>query len=269
MPSPEPQVSLIVNADDFGRSADTVAATIECFEAGALTSATVMPEQPASKAAVAFARSRPDLGFGVHLTFTRDVAERPLCDPVRVQSLVDAEGRLFAVRDLRARTLLGRIEPADLECEIEAQVRWLRERGVPVTHVDSHLNLHRFRPFRAALARVLPGLGITRVRGAQDLYLTRHLRSPTYWLGRRWLRQISAAFDTTDHFYMPAKSDPPWADDLLELLSRLPSGSIEIGVHPGRDEPWRDRDRVGTLDFARRLDGRAALVDWRAVGSGP
>ena len=36
-------MQLIVNADDFGLSDDTADATIECFERGALTSATIMP----------------------------------------------------------------------------------------------------------------------------------------------------------------------------------------------------------------------------------
>ena len=34
------ELQLIVNADDFGKSDDTVDATVECFEAGAVTSAT-------------------------------------------------------------------------------------------------------------------------------------------------------------------------------------------------------------------------------------
>jgi predicted glycoside hydrolase/deacetylase ChbG (UPF0249 family) len=62
------ELQLIVNADDFGQSDETVEATIECFESGALTSASVMPGMPATERAVEFARTRPELGFGVHLT---------------------------------------------------------------------------------------------------------------------------------------------------------------------------------------------------------
>ena len=49
---PSRELQLIVNADDFGQSDDTVDATIECFEAGALTSATLMPGMPASERAL-------------------------------------------------------------------------------------------------------------------------------------------------------------------------------------------------------------------------
>jgi len=62
-------VRIVVNADDFGASAETVAATIEAFEEGALTSATIMPTMPAAGEALAYARDRPDRSFGVHLTF--------------------------------------------------------------------------------------------------------------------------------------------------------------------------------------------------------
>ena len=37
---------LIINADDFGFSEDTVVATIELFNKGLLTSATMMPNMP-------------------------------------------------------------------------------------------------------------------------------------------------------------------------------------------------------------------------------
>ena len=53
------------------------------------------------------------------------------------------------------------------------------DAGVPVSHVDSHRHLHKYGPFAGALRRVLPGLGIERVRNVQDVYLRRRLLSPT------------------------------------------------------------------------------------------
>ena len=77
---------VILNADDFGSSPDTLTATIECFEEGALTSATIMPGMPATEQALAFARSRPDLSFGVHLTLVGDGVERPIAGSIANQS---------------------------------------------------------------------------------------------------------------------------------------------------------------------------------------
>jgi len=249
---PSPSLLLIINADDFGLSDETVAATVECFEAGALTSATIMPGMPATDAAIAFALDHPELGFGVHLTVTGEFGQRPL-----------AGGKAFpAPREARLRALLGRLDEQALEREIEAQVLSVREAGVRVTHVDSHRHLHKFAQFRSALSRALPRLGISRVRAVQDVYLQPALLSPTYWLRNRWREQIRASFETTDHFYMAGKDDPPWAEELRRLLPGLGTGSLEVGVHPGRDEPWRARDRESVLAFAQGLDESVDLVGW-------
>lgn len=48
--------SLIINADDFGLDYETCAMTIDCFEAGLLTSATIMVGCEASKQAYDYAR---------------------------------------------------------------------------------------------------------------------------------------------------------------------------------------------------------------------
>src|SRR6476659_6135506 len=174
------ELQLIVNADDFGQSDDTVDATVECFEAGAVTSATVMPGMPATERALEFARAHPELGFGVHLTLCADPLFRPLSEPALVPSLVRADGTLLSTREVRLKAMLGRLVPQELEREIEAQVRVVVEAGIPVTHVDSHRHLHKFQPVRRALETVLPRLGIRRVRAVQDVYLSRPWRSPTY-----------------------------------------------------------------------------------------
>jgi predicted glycoside hydrolase/deacetylase ChbG (UPF0249 family) len=260
-----PGLQVVINADDFGKSDETVDATIECFEAGALTSATLMASMPATGRAAAFAASRPEFGFGAHLSFVRDPADRPLSDPARVPCLVDSDGRLLPTNTVRRRALLGRLDPAQIEIEIEAQVGALRDLGVPITHVDSHRHLHKFAPFRAALAEALPRLGITRVRAVQDVYLERAALSLTHWVGPHWRKGIRRSFDTTEHFFMPSMAEPPWSAQLLERVPTLAATSLEVGVHPGSDEAWRRRDHDETIAFAQGLQGIAALVDWRSV----
>ena len=79
---------VVLNADDFGRCPDTVAATIECFTRGALTSASFMVHMPATAQALAFARAHPEFSYGVHLTFVTDDVERPLSPPSEVPDLL-------------------------------------------------------------------------------------------------------------------------------------------------------------------------------------
>lgn len=266
MPSPDAgrRLRLILNADDFGLDEDTLAATVECFRAGALTSATIMLGMPATEQALEFARDNPELDFGVHLGFTGDFGQRPLAGAERVPSLVDADGLFLPVRTARAKALAGRLVQRELEQEIAAQVSAVREAGVQVSHVDSHRHVHKLGSFRRALASVLPALGIRRVRTAQDVYLTRPLTSLTYWAGPRWRRRLRKTFETTDHFFMAAVPDPPWSTPLAAQLAGT-RGSLEIGVHPGRALDWRDRDRRAVLELAAGLDDRVELIDWRSL----
>ena len=59
---------LIVNADDFGRSAAINQAVIRAHREGILTTASLMVNEPAFEEAVALARANPKLGVGLHLT---------------------------------------------------------------------------------------------------------------------------------------------------------------------------------------------------------
>jgi predicted glycoside hydrolase/deacetylase ChbG (UPF0249 family) len=260
-------VRIVVNADDFGASAETVAATIRCLEDGTLTSATIMPTMPAAGEALAYARERSDKSFGVHLTFVGDGDEPCAAAPEDVAALVDEGGRFPATTPVRLRALLRRLPVDQIEREVAAQLTLVRDGGVAISHVDSHRHLHKLAPFRKALESVLPGFGVDRVRTVQDVYLSRPLAGATYWVGSVWRRPLRRAFRTTDHFYMPASTgDLSWADDLLRRVEGLPGDTIEVGVHPGPDG-WRDDERRS----AERLASAAPelgheLVSWRAIG---
>ena len=258
---------LVLNADDFGASADTVQATIDCFDRAALTSATIMPRAPATAEAIAFARERPDLSFGVHLTLVRDEDNRCVSEPGRLRGLVDEEGRFLSTSTFRAQALLRRLPSAALELEIAAQIAYVQGKGVPVSHVDSHRHVHKLPVVQEALARALQGFGIRRVRAVQDIYLRRPTLSPTYWVGARWGRMLTSRFTTTAHFYMPTSAgDTDWHAPLLAVAQGLGSESLEVGVHPGDQEEWRVSERDSTLAFAAAARERGhSLVSWADV----
>jgi predicted glycoside hydrolase/deacetylase ChbG (UPF0249 family) len=259
---------IVVNADDFGGSADTVEATIACFERGALTSATIMPNMPATDRAVEYARAHPEFSFGVHLTLTGDGRERPLSPPGEIAGLVGRGGALLPTRTVRVRAVTGRLSPEEIAREIEAQIEHVRGRGVPVSHVDSHRHVHKLAPFRTALSRALPRLGIRRVRSAQDVWLRSPLLQATYWWGPRWRRALAGKFVTTDHFYMPSSAgDTGWAEPLLEHVRRLPGRTLEVGVHPGTEEEWRADEQRSVAQFARRAREEGhELAAWTEIG---
>lgn len=259
---------IVTNADDFGATDETVIATIACFEAGALTSATIMTARPATRAALDYAVANPGHSFGVHLVLVGDGDERPCSDPDEVPDLVDADGRLLATGIVRKRALTGRLSVSQLEREIGRQLEIAQAAGVPLSHVDSHRHLHKLKPVREALRRVLPRFGVRRVRRVQDVFLRRPLRSPTYWVGRAWQRDLASSFTTTDHFYMPSSAhDLDWADALLERLPALSGATIEVGVHPGAVEPWRVDEAACAVQLAERASTLGhELIGWSAIG---
>ncbi|HRP63247.1 MAG TPA: ChbG/HpnK family deacetylase [Phycisphaerales bacterium] len=250
---------VILNADDFGFDADTVRATIECFEQGGLTSATIMANMDATAEALAYAKENPQFSFGAHLTFSSDGPERPVLPPSSIPGLVDETGRFLDPVQVRTRALRNVLPVDEIAREMEAQLGVLVDHGIALSHVDSHGHLHKFKPFRAAMAIILPKFGITRVRNVQNIYLRAPLRSPTYWLSGFWRRRIMSLFATTPHFFMPTSAgDKKW---IRPLLQRTFDGALEVGVHPGYAEPWRDQERAACIRF-----GAAARdAGWKAV----
>jgi predicted glycoside hydrolase/deacetylase ChbG (UPF0249 family) len=257
---------VILHADDFGASEDTVRATIEGFESGTLTSASIMAAMPATGLATEFARAHPEHDFGVHLTFVGEGHERALSPPDEIPALLSADGRFRSTRELRLRALAGRLPVEQIELEVVRQVEAVREARVEVTHVDSHRHMHKLPSFRRALERALPPLGIERVRAVQDVYLDGPRRSATYWLGPRWQRGLAAAFSTTDHFYMATTgAGGDWAVPLLAATEQLGGSTLEVGVHPGYDG-WRDDERREAVEFARiARDAGHDLVAWKDI----
>ena len=110
---------IVLTADDFGLDADTVRATIACFEAGQLTSASLMPGMPAFDEAVAFATAHPEFSYGVHLTFVGGGDERSSAPPAEIPALVDEHGRFPATAPGRVKALLHRLPQDQIEREVE------------------------------------------------------------------------------------------------------------------------------------------------------
>jgi predicted glycoside hydrolase/deacetylase ChbG (UPF0249 family) len=240
---------LIVNADDFGFSEHTVSATIECFQRGILSSATMMPNMPAFEPAAAFAREHPEFSYGLHLCLTD---ERPVSDPAAIPTLVAPGGSFRKTAEFFQRALTGRIAGADIRRETLAQLTRMKEQGIAVRHLDAHGHVHKAAIVPCALRRVLGEFGIATVRRTQNLFY----KGPR--VSRRCFNFVTNPFirllgRTTDYFLMVAGTlgdgDTRWWEWCIE---RLPEGVTEIGIHPGWDEPWRRLDTLPALERGRQ-----------------
>src|SRR3977135_4090809 len=127
---------LIVHADDVGVTHSVNAATIKALDTGLVNSASIMVPCPWFPEIADYARSHPDLDFGLHLTLTSErVYYRwgPVASRDKVPSLVDENG--YFHHDWTAAT---KINPKEVELELRAQIDRSYAMGVRPTHVDSH-----------------------------------------------------------------------------------------------------------------------------------
>ena len=242
-----PPRRLIVNADDFGRSASINQAVIRAHREGILTTASLMVNEPACEEAVALARQNPTLGVGLHLTLLCGHSALP---PEDIPGLVNAKGefsnnpanvgfRYFFQRSLR--------EP--LWREIHAQFQKFRATRLPLDHVNGHLHLHLHPTVFHILMADAGQLGIKRLRLTFDPFLL-NLRVASGHLAHRALH--AAIFHSLSYRARPAMSrlgirhtdavfgllQNARVDEtyLTRLLSQLPAGDSELYSHPSLDE---------------------------------
>jgi len=236
---------LIVNADDFGWGRGINDAIAHAHESGVVTSASVMANQPASEHAIALARCMPRLGVGIHLNLC---AGRPVLPAKEVPSLVQASGDFHRPEQLFGKLWRFQVEGDEIEAEFRAQIRWVRERGIALTHADSHLHAHLYPaavgPFVKALKREqiecirAPRCSVWPVRGLGGAHEGR--------LARRALVQIyrsALQFGPFRDFSMPHSrisfrpADRKNRDAIgrcwISALNYLTAGDFELACHPG------------------------------------
>jgi len=230
---------LIVNADDFGRSAGVDRGIIRAHRDGIVTSTTLMTNAPQAEDAGALARATPTLDVGVHLVLTY---ARPLTDPARIPSLVRADGSFGRPSELLARE----IERDEALIEYRAQ---FARAGKLIGHAPSHIDTHHWVHDHPALSAAVCQLAVE--TGAAARTHTPRQRDEYRAKGVR----------TTDHFVREFQH-PGHIElaDLLAVIARLEDGVTELMCHPG--EP--DLELVATSAYGReRPIELATLTDPR------
>ena len=262
-------MKVILHSDDFGLNKDTLDATIECFEKGALTSASIMVNCDASEKAFEYAREHPEFSFGVHLTFVDGL--RPMLSAEDIPSLVDKDG-LFLTSDIVCKkAMLLNIPKHQVIAESQAQINEAERHGVRVSHLDSHGHLHKFPSILYCLKYLkLGGEPVKKVRATQNIYILQPSKtSPVYWLNKYFDWFLKRQFRNPQYFYMSANNmDTGWADAILTEMDKLPQNAIiEIGVHPGHKESWRQHEYNDIIEFATKLraSGKHEVINWNQV----
>ncbi len=263
---------LIVNADDYGLSVRTSRTIVELHETGVVTSTSALVLAPGFAPTAPLIAGHPTLGVGVHLCL---VGPDPAVLSAReIPTLVGRRGQLApSWHRLLPRLRAGRIDAADVERELTAQVEVALAHGLQPTHLDSHQHLHLWPGISTVTVEVARRYAIPAVRCPESRSWKTE-RPPVSVMSALLRRELAAAgLATTDRFAGLDESGKAVAHRFDRVLGRVPAavGSLEFGVHPSADgDPERARYRGrhrGSEEAAglsrRDLRARLQAEGWR------
>src|SRR5580693_1959990 len=265
---------LVVHADDLGETHSVNAAAIKALEGGMINSASLMVPCPWFPEIADYAKSHPDVDFGLHLTLTSErVYYRwgPVASKDEVPSLVDANGYFHL-----NWTGPPSINAKEVELELRAQIERALAMGVRPTHLDSH-QYRLFENGKDIFQSVL--------RVAHEYKLPVFLVRD--WFAERPYLESSLSPDdlVVDHTVTiePGVAPEKWAEFYSKALKSLEPGVTVFIIHLAFDDEemraatrerdtwgaaWRQRDfNFFTSEQFRALvrEQNIKLVTWREL----
>jgi chitin disaccharide deacetylase len=221
---------IIINADDMGLSETVNAAIDKGFNAGWLTSATILAGAPAFEQAVQIARKYPQFSFGVHLDL---MDYGPLSISKAGMKYCKSDGSWN--RSFEKNSSLKDTKFIIEECM--AQIDFIRSNGINISHIDSHYHIHTLPNVFIALKRIQVLSQIFKVRTTRNLIPKKEKQSTQEklkiikkWLWHHGLRNLAFKTITTDYFGS--------VSDFINVSKEVNAchwegKTIELMCHPG------------------------------------
>jgi predicted glycoside hydrolase/deacetylase ChbG (UPF0249 family) len=235
---------LIVNADDWGRSAAETDAALACFSQGRVTSVTAMVFMADSERAARIALEH-GIPVGLHLNFTQPptaagVDGRFLSEHRRLVTFL-TRGRYSAVA---LNPFLRRCFRSVFQFQLDEFLRLYKK---PPTHFDGHQHFH----LCSSMLLAAPIPRGQRVR--RTFSFTVGEKGLANWLYRRALdRWVLSRYRTTDYFFSLAQR---LTDARLAAVAQLArQANVELMTHPIVSE---ERDLLLSPEFEVKLAGIA------------
>ncbi len=227
---------VIVTADDFGLSPEVNEAVRLAHEDGVLTCASLMVAAPAAAEAVDWARSRPGLKVGLHLTI---VDGQPMLPASAVPDLVDGSGRFRpGLVGPGARIFLSPRARRQAVAECRAQVEAFTKTGLELDHLNGHNHFHIHPTILDAILQIAARTRIPAVRVPRQPLSTMPPAAAMMaavmapWIARTRSLLRRAGIIVNDClfglFETGAMDESAW----LRLIPLLPDGLTEIYCHP-------------------------------------
>ena len=133
-------------SDDFGYNRQVDKGILKLIRRDKLFGASVLSTMVTNKSvrwlSHALARRR---GFilGLHINLIEGI---PAEHFLRISSLVDKEGKFFPLLIFVLKLFLGQISKTQIKAEIEAQLVYLKNKGLKIKMLDSHQHTHAISP---------------------------------------------------------------------------------------------------------------------------
>ena len=239
---------LILTGDDFGRSHVVNEAIERHHQAGVLTQASLMVNEPAADEAVRIAQRNPALCVGLHLT---------LCDGrATVMSALGGE-RNRLIRSPAVAGLWFAFCPslwAPLRAEIAGQLDRFLAFGLPPAYWDGHTHLH----LHPTVLRLCVPLASARGFRYMRLVRTPDSRSVLALIFRVLSRAAIPHLDAhhvrfADRVFGLRETGRMTNRTMQNLVGELPVGVSEIYFHPGAEPEPLDapalRDQIASREI--------------------
>ena len=210
---------VIINADDFGLCYSENATIVRAFEAGVISSATVMANMPGFEQACVLARLPRLKGrIGLHFNLSHG---QPLSQAIQSRpAFCDADGQ-FTFSLSRYCLHLGSKDRSAIQDELQAQWQRCLDHGLRPSHLDSHQHVHNIWPIGELVARFAARQDVP-IRLARNLGANLNVPKRIFkTLLNRRLRRLCGA--TADYVCTPADLQHAAAPD---------HGLLEVIVHP-------------------------------------
>jgi hopanoid biosynthesis associated protein HpnK len=226
-------------------------------QGGILTSTSLMVAAPAAAEAALLARRLPRLAVGLHLVLVQGRPAMPASEaaPLALPGGGFRESAIPAAMHYFFRPEMRRL----LRREIRAQLEAFRATGLPLDHVDGHLNIHLHPVMQTILAELSGEFGIRAVRLTRDplgealRFDPRHLLRKSFEGGafrilsaiaeRRFARLGIVSADRLYGLHQSGHCDEKY---LRHLIATLPPGDTELYCHPAERQ---------TAEMARLMPG--------------
>jgi len=217
------KLSLIINADDFGKSRDINEAIMAAMDSNLCKDATLLVnfENSTEAAYMAIAANRKN-NVGIHVNLTEGYA---LTNKIKNESRFCNNEGLFHYKREKRIIHLSKSEKIAVYEEIESQIRLCRSFGIPISHADSHNHIHEEPGMLMIILHVLKNENIPFVRMARNIGKTSILNK----IYRNAYNSVLFFNNLVGTNYFGSTSD-----FRVSKRSVIPNSIAELMIHPGK-----------------------------------